>query len=388
MSSAVNVVIVGHSSTGLNNIEEALHEDPELDVTRKLLRDHAVDPFEDLPVTSSVIVLDLGENWREVLDTVASRVRRNRTPIILVGPADNTEMMRLALRAGARDFQTQPLYPAELISSIHRLANEQLLTSDSSDSSLSVFLSAKGGAGASALVASLGHVLRERKENAKILLVDLDLQHGNLPLYFDESSNARLTQALIANERMDATLLEACIIPGRSGIDLLASYSDQVFSPWETTQNTTTNLFNQITDQYKYVLVDVPRQIDPITYQAMEMAGSVNIVMQQTLSDLRYARQVIRLLRDQGIPNERLRILINRFDKKNVIRMQDILDAFESIECIALPNDYKRMSFATGNAVPLVKKFRKAPLSKSVVSLANVLFPLEEEPSRGFFRRR
>ena len=388
MSSAVNVAIVGHSSTGLNNIEEALHEDPELDVTRKLLRDYVVDPFEDLPVTSNVIVLDLGENWRDVLDTVASRVRRNRTPIILVGPADDTEMMRLALRAGARDFQTQPLYPAELISSIHRLANEQLLAIDSSDSSLSVFLSAKGGAGASALVASLGHVLGERREKAKILLVDLDLQHGNLPLYFDEASNSRLTQALIANERMDATLLEACIIPGRSGIDLLASYSDQVFSPWETPQSTTTNLFNQVTDQYKYVLVDVPRQIDPITYQAMEMAGSVNIVMQQTLSDLRYARQVIQLLRDQGLPNERMRILVNRFDKKNVIRMHDILDAFEPIKCIALPNDYKRMSFATGNAVPLVKKFRKAPLSKSVVSLANVLFPLEEEQSRGFFRRR
>ena len=388
MSSAVNVAVVGHSSTGLNNIEEALHEDVELDVTRKLLRDYVVDPFEDLPVTSSVIVLDLGENWRDVLDTVASRVRRNRTPIILVGPADDTEMMRLALRAGARDFQTRPLYPPDLISSIHRLANEQLLTSGSSDSSMEVFLSAKGGAGASALVATLGHVLRERKESAKILLVDLDLQHGNLPIYFDESGNEMLTQALIANERMDATLLDACIITGRSGIDLLASYSNQVFSPWETPQSTITNLFNQITDQYKYVLVDVPRQIDPITYQAMEMAGSVNIVMQQTLSDLRYARQIIRLLRDQGLPTERLRVLVNRFDKKNVIRMQDILDAFDPVRCIALPNDYKRMSFATGNAVPLIKKFRKAPLSKSVVSLANVLFPLEEERSRGIFRRR
>ena len=219
-------------------------------------------------------------------------------------------------------------------------------------------------------------------------MVDLDLQHGNLPIYFDESSNALLTQALIANERMDATLLDACIIPGRNGIDLLASYSDQVFSPWETPQSTITNLFNQITDQYKYVLVDVPRQIDPITYQAMEMAGSVNIVMQQNLSDLRYARQVMRLLRDQGLPNERLRVLVNRFDNKNVIRMNDIIDAFEPVECIALPNDYKRMSFATGNAVPLIKKFRKAPLSKSVVSLANLLFPQEKEQSRGFFRRR
>jgi len=388
MSSAVNVAIVGHSSSGLNALEEVLQDDPEIDITRKLLRDRAaVDPFDDLPVTSNVVVLDLGDNWREVLDAVASRVRRNRTPIILIGPADDTEMMRLALRAGARDFQTRPVHPNELISSVHRLANEQHLTSTDSESQLAVFMSAKGGAGASAIVASLGYAMKERQPKSRVLLVDMDLQHGNLPLYFDESSTTRLTQALIANERIDATLLDACVIPTHNGIDLLASFNDQVFSPWETPQNTVANLFNQICDRYEYVLVDVPRQIDPITFQAIEMSSNVCIVMQQTLSDLRYTRQILQLLRDQGLPNERLRILVNRFDKKNVLRINDIRDAFNPVECIEIPNDYKRMSFATGNAVPLIKKFRKAPISKSVVSLANIIFPYKEEKRRGFFSR-
>ena len=153
MSSSINVAIVGHSSTGLNQLEQILQDDLGIDISRKLLRDNAVDPFEDLPVTSSVVILDLSDNWRAVLDSVASRVRRNRTPILLVGPDEEPEMMRLALRAGARDFQTRPLYADELMSSVHRLANEQQqIELGSSNASLAVFISAKGGAGASSPV--------------------------------------------------------------------------------------------------------------------------------------------------------------------------------------------------------------------------------------------
>lgn len=388
MSDAINVTIVGHSSTGLNALEHVLQENPGIDVTRKLLLD-TYDPLEDLPVDSNVIVLDLGDNWREILDAVASRSRRNRTPMILVGPDDNTEMMRLALRAGARDFQTHPVKANEFLSSVLRLADEaQFSDTGIASANSSVFISAKGGAGSSAIITALGQALARRNNKPRVLLVDLDLQYGNLPLYFDASSSTSLTQALIAGERMDATLIDACIIPATPGIDLLASYSDQVFSPWETPQKTISNLFNVLNDQYDFVLFDVPRQIDPINFQAIEQAASVCIVMQQTISDLRYAKQIVSLLRDQGLPNDRLRVVVNRHDKKNVLRSMDIQDAFEGIPVTTLPNDFKRMSFATDNAVPLLRKYQKAPLSKEIVLLSELLFAVPEEPKRGFFRRR
>ena len=72
-------------------------------------------------------------------------------------------------------------------------------------------------------------------------------------------------------------------------------------------------MMNLVSDNYDHVLVDIPRQIDPITFQAIERAASINIVMQQTLSDLRYTRQVLSLLRDQGMPNNRLRVIVNRY---------------------------------------------------------------------------
>lgn len=389
MSDIVNVTIVGHSSSALNELEQALQDDTGIDLTRKLLLDGAVDPFADLPISSNVVVLDLGDGWRDVLSSVASRTRRNRTPIILVGPDGNTEMMRLALRAGARDFQTRPLEPRELRHSIHQLANERQDSDNAAgNANVSVFMSAKGGAGSSSIIACLGYALADRGDDTKVLLIDLDLQYGNLPLYFDESSSTKLTQALVSNERIDATLLEACLIKTEFGIDILASHSDQVFSAWETPQNTIANLLNLACDRYDHILIDIPRQIDPISFQAIELSIHVCVVMQQSLSDLRYVRQVTSLLRDQGLPNDRVQIIVNRHDKKNVLREGDICDAFDGLAVSTLPNDYKRMSYTMDNAIPLIRKYRGSAISKCVLDLAESLFPTAQETRRGFFGRR
>ena len=161
-----------------------------------------------------------------------------------------------------------------------------------------------------------------------------------------------------------------------------------MFSPWEIPQSTVQNLFNLISDRYDHIVVDIPRQLDPITYRAVEMADEVCIVIQQTLSDLRQSRQIIGLLRDQGVPADRLRIVVNRFDKKNALLLSDIQDAFAGLKISTLPNDFKKMSFSRDNAIPLIKKFRKATISKSVLQLAASLFPEKEEVAKGFFKGR
>jgi len=390
MSDTLNVALIGHSSSRLNTIENALQDEAGLDITRKLMLEGMVDPLDDLPLTSNVVVLDLGENWRDVLVAISNRGRRNRVPMILVGPEGDAEMTRLALKAGARDFQTHPVSASELSAAVQQLGNERPDSQHEADGELCVFVSAKGGAGTSAILAGLAHALRGRSERTDTLLVDLDLQYGSLPLHFDESSNSRLTQALVARERVDATLFDACLTRTSDGIDVLASHSDQVFSAWDIPQQTINNLFNLVCDRYRHVLVDIPRQIDPVTFQAIERASNIRIVMQQTLSDLRHARQIVGLLRDQGVANDKLGIIVNRHEGNNVLRAIDVSDAFDGLEVTTLPNDFKRMSYATDNAVSLIDRFGRAPISKDIVALADALFPpVESVPARrGLFDLR
>lgn len=388
MSETVSVTVLGHSSTRLNSLEMALQEASDFDITRKLLMEGQVDPFEDLPSVTNVVVLDLADNWQDVLHAITSRSRGHRPPMILVGPDGNSDMMRLALKAGARDFHAHPINGGELVESVRQTGNERPDVDGSNQADIVVFASAKGGSGSTALACSMASALRDRDPEKRILILDLDFQYGNLPLYFDKGANPKLALALASNIRIDATVLDACTIKTEEDIDVLATYYDTVFSPWDVNSQAVGNLLNLLQSRYDHIIADMTRMIDPINFQAIERASRVCIVMQQNLAGLRYTRQFVGLLRDQGVPNDRLSVLVNRYDRSNVVRKQDIEDAFENHTVFTVPNDYKRMGYATDNAVSVIAKWRSAPVSKTLNNLTKRLWPEPVKARRGLFGRR
>lgn len=388
MSKIIDVALVGHTSSDLDLLANSISNDDGLKLNKVLLPQGVNDPLANIIQDVDVIVLSLAENWREVLSNVSSQTKQAKAAVILIGPDGNTEMMRLAMKAGVRDFLTQPISGADLVTEIRQLAAEQPAMPVVAQGSLCVFISVKGGAGASAIATHTAHAIRYRDEDARVVAMDLDLQYGQLPLYFDQSSDTKLTRALASDERIDHTLLDACLFRTDDGVDVLASRSEQVFSAWETSPQAIDTLLNVVCGRYDHIIVDVPRQIDPISFQALERASRVCVVMQQTLSDLCQAQQVVSLLRDQGIANEKIMIVVNRHETRNTVRSTDIADAFDGLLVQTIPNDHKRMASATGNGEPLPFGRRKPPIVKAITALADELWPPTRIVQRGFFGHR
>lgn len=385
MSETLNITIVGFSSAKLNDIENALQSDMTIDVTRKLMLEGAVDPLEDISTTAGIVVIDLPDQWQDVMNAVNSRSVKSRPLIVFVGEQGHTEMMRMALKTGARDFQTHPLNPQELSESLHSISREKHSFEEGSNGEITVFIGAKGGSGVTSIVCSTALLLKEREPDKNVLILDLDFQYGNVPLHFDERANNKLALSLAANERIDPTLLDACIITTEHSVDILATYADQILLPWEINGQLISNMFNVILGRYDYVVIDCPRHIDVITFPAIERAKNICVVMQQEIADLRFARQMISLIRDQGIQNEKIKLLVNRHDNKNVVRVIDISDVLEGNSVMSVPNDYKRMSYCVDNGISLSKKWKSAAITKSIRTVVNKLWPLEETKKRRKF---
>ena len=388
MTNRIHVALVGHLSNELDLLAKILSTEDNLSLTQTTLSQDIIDPLTNIAQDVDVIVLMLAENWSELLMSISSYIRQAKAAVILIGPDGNTQMMRQAMKAGARDFLTQPVSTVDLVAGIRQLAAEQHVAPVGAQGSLCVFISVKGGAGASAIATHTAHALRYRDEETRVIAMDLDLQYGLLPLYFDQSVDTKLTRALASNERIDHTLLDACLFRTDDGIDVLASRSEQVFSAWETSPQAIDTLLNVVCSRYDQIIVDVPRQIDPISFQALERASRVCVVMQQTLSDLCQAQQVISLLRDQGIANEKIMILVNRHETRNTVRSADIADAFDGMQVQTIPNDHKRMATATGNGESLPFGRRKPHVVKAITTLADELWPPTRVVQRGFFGRR
>jgi len=253
-----------------------------------------------------------------------------------------------------------------------------------SDSNLTLFVTPKGGAGTSTLVVNFAHIIAGNEQN-RVLALDLDFQYGNLPLFYNEQPSTRLANALIHDEPLDNTILDACTGNKGKNPNVLATYSDQVISPWDLNPRQISDLFELISAKYTHVLVDLPRSIDPLTFYALERANKICVIVQQTLSDMRIANQYIRLLLDQGIASDSICIIINRHEKRNTIRTQDYSLAFQGYQILEIPNDYKRVNQATDNTVALIDRWRGAQITKTMVEVGNQLWALESEPKKSLF---
>lgn len=378
MTNRINVLLLGQSAARLDVLQEMVSGEPDIRVARKLLTPDIRAPLAELPSRPDILLLDLGENWRSELQGLqADESTQPIPPMIVLGVSENADMMRRAMQAGARDFHGDDVSDEELVASIKRIGLEAQLSRKRSLGSLTVVMNGKGGAGSSFVSSCLATApaLSRRYRNASVALLDLDVQFGDLPIYFDMKCDDSLIQALGTVNELDPVALEGLMRVHESGVRILAGRHDGIQDRPTFANADVGTLLRLLTRVHDHVVVDLPRHFDAASVAALELADDVIVVTQQTVPHVRDARFVVGLLRDVGLPDKSVKVLVNRYDKGSQVRMPDVRDVFEGFDVFTVPNDYKRALFCVDNGIPLLQKWPKSPIARSIVSLAETLWP-------------
>lgn len=387
MKARYSVLVVGRSRRQIEEIEAALQGEPGIEVKiRPIVNGHA-DPLHGLNEWPGVIILDLSGLWKEELDGLMQRpLQDERTQLIVIGPEANAEMIKLAMRAGARDFFSHPLPLEDLWVAIRRLTQETNGPKGGGKTApLTAVINAKGGSGASFLACNIAHCITACLKR-RVALIDLDLQFGTLPLYLDLTPRESVSAALSAADHLDSVALEGYMLKHRSGVRLLSSTGESLALPWEISAESLTRLLMQTVLDYEHVMVDLPRQIDPLTSRVIEHANQVLVVLQQSISHVRDAKRMVRIItKEFAVPRDRVHMVINRYDKKNTVTVQDIRASTEAGSVLVVPNDYGRVSEAINIGEPLYEAARNATITKAIVEIAAKLAGQPEHArSKGF----
>jgi len=384
MSEHLKVSLISHSSTTLNRLESILNDNEAFSLNRELLNEEAFFPESSDAMHSDVMVIALTHSWEKVLSAISQQSNKCSASIIVLGPENESGIIKQAFKSGAVDFLDLNCETDALVHAVNSASALKRQTLGDQESDLTVLVTPKGGAGSTTLVVNLAHAMASR-DSKKVLAFDLDLQYGNLPIFYDESPSTRLANALLNGEQIDNTILDACFSQRGNNPNVLATYSDQVISPWDINMQQINDLFMLISERYAHVIVDLPRSIDPVTFYALERAEKICVIVQQTLSDMRIAHQYIRLLLDQGISSERIYIVINRHEKRNTIRENDFATAFQGYKIFTIPNDYKRVKQASDNTLAFADKWKSAPITKALLQLSNEIWPTSNTSKNSLF---
>jgi pilus assembly protein CpaE len=293
----------------------------------------------------------------------------SRPPMVVIAHSGNSDVMRLAMRGGARDFLARPIESEALLDTLRRIiAEDSVIASDGPV--LSAVINAKGGSGATLLSANLAHLLAI-KERQRVALVDLDLQFGTLGLYLDVHPNRGILEALEVADELDAVAVQAYLAKHKSGVHIMAAVQNRIALQGEIDAHKLNHILDTLMGSYDHVIVDLPRQIDLLTTTVLDRANHAVITTQQSLTHLRDTSRLRAILRDElGVMDNRLLVVVNRYDPKNPVTLSDIQETLKGVTLVIIPNDYKRVSENVNLGIPLYQQSHNAPITKAVEDLA------------------
>jgi pilus assembly protein CpaE len=113
------------------------------------------------------------------------------------------------------------------------------------------------------------------------------------------------------------------------------------------------------------------------------LSDAVMLVSTLSLPCLSNTNKLLRSLTDLGyIKKERLKVILNRYMKKNEITLEDAETGISQSVFGSIPNDYKTTMAAINSGKPLSQLAPQSPIAASFIELSQKLIPLEHKQTK------
>ena len=306
-------------------------------------------------VDCDVVVIDIDGDPEVALDLVESVCSQNPALTVMAySSKGEPELLVRCMRAGAREFLTDPLSSATLTEALIRASARRLETDRRKKVSgkMLVFLGAKGGTGVTTLASNFAIAL-QKESGREVALVDLDVQLGSVSLVLGIKPKFTILDALRNANRLDSDFVATLLTEHSSGLLVLAA-SDQYHSPTSLDDGSLGKLIYILRDQFPYVVVDGGSSLGKGGDIALELADSIYIVTQVDVPSLRNANRLITYMDRMGNSQRRVEVVLNRFDpRRTEIDDERIAKALSRPLQWKVPNDFAGVRRAENTGVPL-----------------------------------
>lgn len=304
--------------------------------------------------------------------------------ILCVSSSSDGNLILRAMRAGAKEFLTQPVRLEDLVGALERISTQRFGSgaSKSRSSTVIAIAGATGGVGTTSLAVNLGCALA-REESNFVALVDLDLCLGDADVFLDAIPDYTLVDVAQNVTRLDFSLLKRSLTKHSSGLFLLPR-PVQMEDAALISADDMRRVIGLMKATFTHLIFDLSKSYSAIDRVALEMADEVLLVTQL---DLPCLRNVVRLMMSfgemQGV-QDKVKIIVNRLGLEDgQISLKKAQDTIGREIYWKLPNDYRTMVEVRNNGVPLIEQAPKAKITQAVLELADALSGVERKGPSG-----
>ena len=280
-------------------------------------------PAEPIPsevvARAAVLVVEVDPTDKASLRRIAQvRAARRDLPLVVALHDASAPAIRTLVRQGVDDVVSIPLDLDDLATQLLDLV-AQIQSSVAAQAPLAPLVSvvrSTGGSGATTVVTHLAAALAEHSGRPNgACVIDLDIQFGNVAMSLGCEPKTTVVDLLEAGDRLDAELMQAGAVDSGRGFDVIAA--PFAITPLENID--VDRLLHMLTvarREYGSVLVDLPANWTNWTLSTALASTDIVLVTDLTIAGLRQAKRRVELFDTVGLARERLRIVVNRVEKR------------------------------------------------------------------------
>jgi pilus assembly protein CpaE len=322
----------------------------------------------------------------------AEELLRQRPDVgaILIAEELTTDVFQRAIRSGVRDVLAAPVDTAQLGEAVRRVeeaiaphrvvAYEPPVETDGSLGRVITVFSTKGGAGKSVVASNLGVSLAMRTDKP-VVLVDADLQFGDIAVMLKLAPQHTIVDAVSSMERLDAGFVQNLLATHPpSGLKVLPAplepaYADQISA------DDVTRIVELLRTFCGYIVVDTPSYFDDKVLNLIELSDDVLLVAGMDIPNIKNVKIGLQTMRLLNTPMSKIHLVLNRANSKVKLDVSEVERTLQVKAESLVPSDVV-VPQSVNKGTPVVLDAPKAGVSRALEQLADLFIPATEKGRR------
>jgi len=361
--------------------------------------------------THQLVMLDVTTGPRPGIDICREfRALPDATgvPVMCVSATDEVEERIAYLEAGADDVMARPFDARELEARVEALLlrfqrsrdlapviSSDGLTMTRAKRTVAVF-SPKGGVGTTTIATNVA-VAAAAERPDRILLVDLDLQFGNVATHLDLVAKQTISDLVRDDGAMhEGDLLRTYATRHDSGLHVIAAPRGPDGGPGVTATEIRLILRTAL-EAYDFVVVDAGSSLDERTAAVFEVAETIILAVGPEIAALNAMHAMLGYLATTAPIADKSIFVVNEMFARQILKTRDVEGVLGATVSIELPYDPFLYLKAVNEGIPIVvgaprsapgERLAKLSLMAFGADSAAVPAAAESKRSGGLFRRR
>jgi len=320
--------------------------------------------------------------------------------VVMLSVQGETDYVRRAMLAGARDFLTKPPGGDELMSTIRRVyekgkaqaermapVRQAVPTMPSAEAGreqragdvIAVF-GPKGGVGCTTIAVNLAIALQQVVGSTrKVALMDTSLQFGDVGVMLNLQTHRSIADLEPHIEDLDSDILSSMLAPHGSGIKVLLAPPHP-----EGAESLLTSMLSNdgvgggskigailglMREEFDFVVVDMWSWVDETALTVFDVASMIVLVVMPNIPAIKNARLFLEIASKLDYSTDGIALVVNGISRRMGIRIEQIEQAMIPVAA-QIPLDEQAVLLAANHGVPFVMRDRNRPISQGILHLA------------------